>query len=617
MMMRSKTAKVDFGAAAFVFTDVVSSTRMLESLGDDQADRLRRLHFRILRSTVAPFRGREVKSLGDGLMVVFRSSVGALRCAVQMQRAIDAHNERNPSEALQIRIGVHVGESVEEEGDFFGTPVVVAKRLCDKARGGQILISGTIRSLVGSRGNFSYRDCGTIELKGITEPMPAHEVVWQQVDGAETGVDATEPDAHLAEPSRRMRTSLVVLGLVFAVIAGAAVALTSRDVRDDRSSSPSEVASPLSWVRVRDSDLAGPGTQGIKRVIAVDDGFIGVGGDTAAGDDDAAVWSARADGLAWTRNRDPDNALGGPGSQEVWDVEASEGTGLVAVGTDDLGNDLDAAVWISRDGVEWSRVPHDEAVFGGSQDQVLQRVSATASGFVAVGSDSSGGDLDAAVWFSNDGVSWIREDRGEEAFGGETDQQMRDAVSLEDGSVVAVGYDGLKGDYDAAAWIGTRGRWRRVPIPTEVAGGAGAQVMTSVTAFDGALVVSGREVRGGSDGAIWYVTEDGRWTRVTHDGAFTGPGDQTVWGVTSSPIGLLASGNDSRGGGFDAVLWHSLDGRRWKRVPRDEGVFGGDAGQEMRWVASSPSLAVAVGSDSSAGNVDAAVWVAKIPTRSD
>jgi class 3 adenylate cyclase len=611
--MRSKPTKVEIGAAAFVFTDVVSSTRMLESLGDDHADRLRRLHFRILRSTVAPFRGREVKSLGDGLMVVFRSSVDALRCAVQMQRAIDRHNERHPSGALQIRIGVHVGESVEEEGDYFGTPVVVAKRLCDRARGGQILISGTIRSLVGSRGNLSYRDCGTIQLKGITQPIPAHEVLWQPVDGAETEVEETEADAASTEPSRRIGTSLVVLGLAFGAVIGAAVVLSSRDVLDGGSSSRrSTVTSPLGWVRVHDDDLGGPGTQSLKRVIAVDDGFIGIGRDTAAGDHDAAVWSARPDGLDWTRNTDPDNALGGPGSQEIWDVESREGTGLVAVGTDDLGNDLDAAAWVSPDGVEWSRVPHDEAVFGGSSDQVLQRATATPSGFVAVGSDSSGGDHDAAVWFTTDGVAWVREGREQQALGGGADQQMRDAAFLEDGRVVAVGYDGLTGDYDAAAWIGKGGRWRRVAIPTEVAGGPGDQIMTSITTFDGSLVVSGREVQAGSDGVIWWVTENGKWNRVRQDHVFSGPGDQTIWGVTSSPIGLLASGNDSQGGGFDAVLWRSLDGRRWKRVPGDEGVFGGDAGQEMRWVASSPSRAIAVGSDSSSGSVDAAVWVANL-----
>jgi class 3 adenylate cyclase len=618
MTMRSRTTKVDVGTAAFVFTDVVSSTQMLESVGDDRADRLRRLHFRILRATVAPFRGREVKSLGDGLMVVFRSSADALRCAVEMQRAVNRHNEKHPSGAMQIRIGVHVGESVEEEGDYFGTPVVVAKRLCDKAQGGQILISETIRSLVGSRGNLSYRDYGGVELKGITQPMPVHEVVWQPEEGAETGLDIEEAETGPAKSSRKLRATLVVLGLGLAAIAAAAVVSNLSDVRDGGSSPRHSAAtSPLRWVRLEgESDLGGPGTQSIKRVVAVDGGFIGVGADTAAGDDDAAVWTARPDGSGWTRNRDPGDALGGPGSQAIWDVEAREGSVLVAVGTDDVGGDLDAAAWISRDGVEWSRVAHDEAVFGGSGDQGIARVTATASGFVAVGSDTSGGDQDAAVWFTRDGVSWIRE-RDVSAFGGENEQHMRDAAQMKDGRLVAVGYEGLRGDYDAAAWTGRPGRWRRIPLPAEVAGGAGDQIMTAVTAFDGGLVVSGREVQGGTDGVIWYVTEEGKWTRVTRDSALSGPGNQTIWGVTSSPIGLLASGSDSQGGGLDAMLWRSRDGRLWRRVPSDEAVFGGDAGQDMRWVTSSQTRAVAVGSDSSSGSVDAAVWVASLEPNAD
>jgi class 3 adenylate cyclase len=618
MAMRAKTAKVDVGAAAFVFTDVVSSTRMLESLGDDRADRLRRLHFRILRSTVAPFRGREVKTLGDGLMVVFRSSVDALKCAVEMQRAIDRHNEKHPSGALQIRIGVHVGESVEEEGDYFGTPVVVAKRLCDKAHGGQILISGTIRNLVGSRGNLSYRDCGIVELKGISQPMQAHEVVWQPGDAADARVEDMDTGLDFGKPMRTTRASIVLLGLVLAGVISAVVVLSSRDNRDGGfSPRPSEVDPGLTWVRVEDGDLGGPGGQGLKRVIAVHNGFIGVGRDSAAGDNDAAVWLARADGLDWTRNRDADNALGGAGSQEVWDVDAREGAGLVAVGTEDLGDDLDGAAWTSSDGSEWSRVPHDEVVFGGIEDQFLQRVTATASGFVAVGSDSSGGDPDAAVWSSKDGVEWIRERGSERALGGPAEQKMRDVIQTDDGHLVAVGHDGFEENLDAAAWIKGDGPWRRIRIPTRVAGGPGLQVMTSAAVFDGRLVVSGREFREGSDGVIWYVTEGGKWNRVKRDRAFTGPGNQTIWGVTSSPIGLLASGSDSRGGGFDAVMWHSLDGSHWKRLPRDEAIFGGDATQQMRWLTTSQLVAVAVGSDGSSGSVDAAVWVAKIPTDSD
>ena len=82
--------------------------------------------------------GIEVKNLGDGLMVMFSSPSRALAGAVGMQQAIEHHN-RSDGEPLGVRIGMSAGEAVEEDGDFFGDPVVEAARLCAAAIGGQIL----------------------------------------------------------------------------------------------------------------------------------------------------------------------------------------------------------------------------------------------------------------------------------------------------------------------------------------------------------------------------------------------------------------------------------------------------------------------------------------------
>src|SRR5205807_2038053 len=73
----------------------------------------------------------------------------------------------------------NVGEPIRDEGDYFGTPVVVAKRLCDAAEGEQILASQLLRELVGSRGEFRFRSCGPMALKGIAEPVAACEVIWE------------------------------------------------------------------------------------------------------------------------------------------------------------------------------------------------------------------------------------------------------------------------------------------------------------------------------------------------------------------------------------------------------------------------------------------------------
>jgi class 3 adenylate cyclase len=164
---------------AILFTDLVGSTEMLERLGEDAAEELRRTHFGLLRQAVGEAGGQEVKNLGDGLMVTFPSSLQAVACAVAMQRAVAGHNLEEPGRALEIRVGLHLGEPVADEDDFFGTSVVVAKRLCDRAEGNQILASVLVATVVGSRGGYRFRSLGRVALKGLAEPLAAVAVEWQ------------------------------------------------------------------------------------------------------------------------------------------------------------------------------------------------------------------------------------------------------------------------------------------------------------------------------------------------------------------------------------------------------------------------------------------------------
>src|SRR3954468_22916567 len=104
-------------STTILFTDLVGSTSMLERLGPEGDDLLRR-HFALLRSAVSAHGGREVKNLGDGLMVTFGSPVAGTACAAAMQQAIARHNKSStPSYALGLRVGVHSGEVVNEGGD--------------------------------------------------------------------------------------------------------------------------------------------------------------------------------------------------------------------------------------------------------------------------------------------------------------------------------------------------------------------------------------------------------------------------------------------------------------------------------------------------------------------
>src|SRR5688572_15882572 len=98
------------GIVTLLFTDLVASSELLEKLGDDAADRVRRTHFRLLRQSVTRHGGQEVKTLGDGLMAAFSSAVAGVTCAISMQQEIDRHNEREAELPLGVRVGLHAGE---------------------------------------------------------------------------------------------------------------------------------------------------------------------------------------------------------------------------------------------------------------------------------------------------------------------------------------------------------------------------------------------------------------------------------------------------------------------------------------------------------------------------
>jgi class 3 adenylate cyclase len=169
------------GTVSLLFTDLVGSTELMDRLGDDAGDRLRREHFAILREAASEYGGREVKSLGDGLMVAFSSARGAAACAVGMQRRIAAHRAAPDGPALALRVGLNAGEVIGAEDDYFGAAVVVAARLCDRAGAGKILASAVVRSLVGEWPEQRFLPAGAIALKGFSEPVAAFELEWRGV----------------------------------------------------------------------------------------------------------------------------------------------------------------------------------------------------------------------------------------------------------------------------------------------------------------------------------------------------------------------------------------------------------------------------------------------------
>ena len=169
----------DPGIRTILFTDIVGSTALTQSIGDEAAMTMLKVHDTIVRDALGAFGGREVKHTGDGIMASFLSSAGAVKCASQIQRELAKQQvkEEQGNGPIKVRIGVAAGEPVEHHDDLFGCTVQLAARLCAYALPEQILVSNAIADLcVGKK--LSFQDLGEIPLKGFDHPVRAHAVTW-------------------------------------------------------------------------------------------------------------------------------------------------------------------------------------------------------------------------------------------------------------------------------------------------------------------------------------------------------------------------------------------------------------------------------------------------------
>ena len=173
------TIPIDSPFRAIMFTDLEGSTQMISQLGDEESMKLLRTHNAITREALRGHAGREIKHTGDGFMTSFTSAVSAVECAIDIQKKIRKHNEENPREIMELRIGISAGEPVRNDKQLYGATVNLAARLCAHAKPGTILAAQVIRDLTVGK-NIPYEDCGKIEAKGFDQPIPVFEIDWQK-----------------------------------------------------------------------------------------------------------------------------------------------------------------------------------------------------------------------------------------------------------------------------------------------------------------------------------------------------------------------------------------------------------------------------------------------------
>jgi class 3 adenylate cyclase len=166
------------GTVTIMFSDIEDSTVLTERLGDQRWQELLRQHDALVRSRVDAHAGFVVKHLGDGFMVAFQSARHAVECAVAIQQTFA--EEGVLPEPVRVRIGLHAGEAVRQDGDFFGKNVVVASRVAAKAQGGEVLVSSVLRSLVESSLDAGiFGPARDVQLKGLEGSHTLYPLRWQ------------------------------------------------------------------------------------------------------------------------------------------------------------------------------------------------------------------------------------------------------------------------------------------------------------------------------------------------------------------------------------------------------------------------------------------------------
>ena len=175
----------DFGATVTIFfSDIRGFTEYTDAHGDAASWRMLQHHNDIVREQIALFGGHVVKTIGDSFMVSFNAARPAISCAVAIQRVLEQYNRSEQGPRIDVGVGINTGEPVQDAGDLFGGAVNLAARICAAAGPGEILVSETVRGLVGRMEGVGIELRGDVALKGFHDPQRLYRIVWNGVAGA-------------------------------------------------------------------------------------------------------------------------------------------------------------------------------------------------------------------------------------------------------------------------------------------------------------------------------------------------------------------------------------------------------------------------------------------------
>jgi adenylate cyclase len=192
--------------AAIVAVDVVGFSRLTGLDEEGTLGRLKAVRQALIDPAIGAAQGRIVKTMGDGLLIEFSSTVDAVRCAIDVQRGMLQRNSGlTPEERMDFRVGIHVGDVVVDDTDLLGEGVNVAVRLEDIAEPGGISISQDVWRQVKGKVSANFVDTGEQRLKNILETVRVYRVEYDE--GGATRI----PAKAAAEPEPRLQETAVVV----------------------------------------------------------------------------------------------------------------------------------------------------------------------------------------------------------------------------------------------------------------------------------------------------------------------------------------------------------------------------------------------------------------------
>ena len=227
---------IDRRLAAILAADVVGYSRLMEADEEGTHAQLKAYRVDLVEPTVHSYRGRIVNLTGDGALMEFPSVVDATRCAVELQHGLTARNEDLPeNERIIFRIGINVGDVIDDENDIYGDGVNIAARLESMAPPGGIWISEDAFRQVEGKVDIGFEDLGEYQVKNIERPIRVY-----QVGATQSGVRVLQrrPVRHRLA----FRWSFAVVAFALLV---AAIVWWQGSWMDEQTSSPSEAAPEL------------------------------------------------------------------------------------------------------------------------------------------------------------------------------------------------------------------------------------------------------------------------------------------------------------------------------------------------------------------------------------